>query len=111
VISGYSSWMVLYKDKVSPANRLARQAKRPHPAGTCAPGDAMNLWRIASPGRASPSDAAGLSGQPAAASPGSSTRCAALYRSRTRRRYCDLRFGWMSWLHQDQGSWLFACST
>jgi hypothetical protein len=34
-----------------------------------------------------------------------------LYRSRTRRRYCDLRFRWMSWLHQDQGSWLFVCST
>jgi hypothetical protein len=34
-----------------------------------------------------------------------------VYRSRTRRRYCDLRFGWMSWLRQDQGSWLFVCFT
>jgi hypothetical protein len=34
-----------------------------------------------------------------------------LYRSRTRRRYCDLRFRWMSWLHQDQGSWPFVSST
>jgi hypothetical protein len=30
---------------------------------------------------------------------------AALYRSRTRRRYCELRFGRMSRSHQDRGSW------
>jgi hypothetical protein len=34
-----------------------------------------------------------------------------LYRFRTRRRGCDLRFGWMSWLRQYRGSWLFVCST
>src|ERR1039457_838708 len=34
-----------------------------------------------------------------------------LYRFRTRRRCCDLRFGRMSWLRQDRGSWLFVCST
>ena len=32
-----------------------------------------------------------------------------LYRFRTRRRYCDLRFGWLRWLRQDRGSWLFVC--
>jgi hypothetical protein len=34
-----------------------------------------------------------------------------LYRFRTRRRVCDLRFGWMGLLRQDRGSWLFVCST
>jgi hypothetical protein len=34
-----------------------------------------------------------------------------LYRFRTRRRCCDLRFGRMGWLRQDRGSWLFVCST
>jgi hypothetical protein len=34
-----------------------------------------------------------------------------LYRFRTRRRGRDLRFGWMSLLRQDRGSWLFVCST
>jgi hypothetical protein len=34
-----------------------------------------------------------------------------LYRFRTRRRGYDLRFGWMSWLRQYRGSWLFVCST
>jgi hypothetical protein len=36
---------------------------------------------------------------------------ATVYRFRTRRRCCDLRFGRMSWLRQDRGSWLFVCST
>jgi hypothetical protein len=35
----------------------------------------------------------------------------ALYRFRTRRRYCDLRFGRTSWLRQDRGLCPFACST
>jgi len=34
-----------------------------------------------------------------------------LYRFRTRRRCCDLRFGRMSWLRQDRGSWPFVCCT
>ena len=34
-----------------------------------------------------------------------------VYRTRTRHRYCDLRFGWMSWLRQYRCSWLFVCST
>ena len=34
-----------------------------------------------------------------------------LYRSRTRHRYCDLWFGWMSWLRQDRDSWLFVWPT
>ena len=34
-----------------------------------------------------------------------------VYRFRTRRRCCDLRFGWMSRMGQDRGSCLFACST
>ena len=36
---------------------------------------------------------------------------AGLYRFRTRRGCCDLWFGWMIWLRQDRGSWLFVCST
>ena len=35
----------------------------------------------------------------------------ALYRFRTRRRCCDLRFGRMSRLRQDRGLCPFACST
>ena len=38
------------------------------------------------------------------------SRVCPLYRSRIRRRVCDLRFSWMSWLRQDRGSWLFVCS-
>ena len=34
-----------------------------------------------------------------------------LYRFRTRRRCCDLRFGRMSWLRQDRGLCPFDCST
>jgi hypothetical protein len=34
-----------------------------------------------------------------------------LYRFRTRHKDCDLRFGRMSRLRQDRGSWLFVCST
>ena len=37
--SGYSGQAVLHKERVSPANRLARRAERPPPAGTSAPGD------------------------------------------------------------------------
>jgi hypothetical protein len=44
--------------------------------------------------------------EPAARQPGDR----GLYRFRTRRRRCDLRFGRMAWLHQDRGSWLFVCS-
>ena len=36
---------------------------------------------------------------------------AGVYRFRTRRRYCDLRFGRMNRLRQDRGLCLFACST
>ena len=36
---------------------------------------------------------------------------AGVYRFRTRRKYCDLRFGRMSWLRQDRGLCPFACST
>jgi len=39
------------------------------------------------------------------------TWAAALYRFRTHRRYCELRFGRMSRLRQDRGSCPFACST
>src|SRR5271166_4483887 len=35
----------------------------------------------------------------------------AVYRFRTRRRYCDLRLGRMSWLRQDRGLCPFDCST
>ena len=34
-----------------------------------------------------------------------------VYRFKNRRRYCDLRFGRMSWLRQDRGLCPFACST
>jgi hypothetical protein len=34
-----------------------------------------------------------------------------LYRFRTHRKCCDLRFGRMGWLRQDLGSCLFDCST
>ena len=43
--------------------------------------------------------------------PGSALTRRRLYRFRTRRRYCDLRFGRMSWLRQDRGLCPFACST
>ena len=39
------------------------------------------------------------------------TSAQSLYRFRTRRRCCDLRFGRMSRLRQDRGLCLFACST
>jgi hypothetical protein len=40
-----------------------------------------------------------------------SARQRGLYRFRTRRKGCDLRFGWIIMLGQDGGLCLFACST
>ncbi len=42
---------------------------------------------------------------------GARFRQPSVYRFRTRRRRCDLRFGQMGWVRQDRGLCLFVCST
>ena len=56
-----------------------------------------------------PADASLLVDRPLGQDP--RNRPGGLYRFRTRRKYCDLRFGRMSWLRQDRGLCPFDCST